>query len=39
VVRALAACGASAGMGLRLDGNAIRFVHRWNLIAARKPAI
>jgi len=39
VVRALAAWGASAGMGLRLDGNAIRFVHRWNLIAARKPAI
>jgi SAM-dependent methyltransferase len=39
VVRALAAGGATAGMGLRLDGNAHRFVHRWNLIAARKPAI
>jgi len=39
VVRALAACGAAAGIALRLDGNAIRFVHRWNLIAARKPAV
>jgi ubiquinone/menaquinone biosynthesis C-methylase UbiE len=37
VVRALASAGASAGMGLALDGNAIRFFHRWNLIAARKP--
>jgi ubiquinone/menaquinone biosynthesis C-methylase UbiE len=38
VVRALAAAGASAGMGLSVDGQAIRFFHRWNLIAARKPA-
>ncbi len=37
VVRALASAGASAGMGLALDGEAIRFFHRWNLIAARKP--
>ncbi len=38
VVRALARAGASAGMGLSLDGESIRFFHRWNLIAARKPA-
>jgi ubiquinone/menaquinone biosynthesis C-methylase UbiE len=38
VVRALARSGASAGMGLSLDGGKIRFFHRWNLIAARKPA-
>lgn len=38
VVRALAASGAPAGMGLAIDGNVIRFFHRWNLIAARKPA-
>lgn len=37
VVRALARAGASAGMGLSLDGEQIRFFHRWNLIAARKP--
>jgi SAM-dependent methyltransferase len=37
VVRALARAGASAGIGLSLDGHAIRFFHRWNLIAARKP--
>jgi hypothetical protein len=37
VVRALASAGASAGMGLALDGEAIRFFHRWNLIAARRP--
>ena len=36
VVRALASAGASAGMGLSLDGDKIRFFHRWNLIAARK---
>ena len=36
VVRALASAGASAGMGLSLDGEEIRFFHRWNLIAARK---
>jgi ubiquinone/menaquinone biosynthesis C-methylase UbiE len=38
VVRALASAGASAGMGLSVDGSEIRFFHRWNLIAARKPA-
>jgi ubiquinone/menaquinone biosynthesis C-methylase UbiE len=36
VVRALARAGASAGMGLSLDGDKIRFFHRWNLIAARR---
>jgi ubiquinone/menaquinone biosynthesis C-methylase UbiE len=39
VVRALANAGVSAGMGLALDGNQIRFFHRWNLIVARKPAV
>jgi 2,4-dienoyl-CoA reductase-like NADH-dependent reductase (Old Yellow Enzyme family) len=38
VVRALARAGASAGMGLALDGATIRLFHRWNLIAARKRA-
>lgn len=38
VVRALASAGASAGMGLSVDGKEIRFFHRWNLIAARKPS-
>jgi ubiquinone/menaquinone biosynthesis C-methylase UbiE len=37
VVRALASAGASAGMGLSEDGGKIRFFHRWNLIAARRP--
>ena len=37
VVRALAKAGASAGIGLALDGEEIRFFHRWDLIAARKP--
>jgi ubiquinone/menaquinone biosynthesis C-methylase UbiE len=37
VVRALAGAGASAGIGLALDGEKIRLFHRWNLIAARKP--
>jgi ubiquinone/menaquinone biosynthesis C-methylase UbiE len=39
VVRALAGAGASAGMGLSRDGERIRFFHRWNLIAARKPSL
>jgi SAM-dependent methyltransferase len=39
VVRALASAGATAGMGLSVDGNEIRFFHRWNLIAARKPSL
>jgi hypothetical protein len=38
VVRALASAGASAGMGLSVAGTEIRFFHRWNLIAARRPA-
>ena len=38
VVQALAGAGASAGMGLALDGERIRLFHRWNLIEARKPA-
>jgi ubiquinone/menaquinone biosynthesis C-methylase UbiE len=38
VVRALAGAGASAGIGLALDGEQIRLFHRWNLIAARKPS-
>ena len=38
VVRALACAGASAGMGLALDGTTIKLFHRWNLITARKPA-
>jgi ubiquinone/menaquinone biosynthesis C-methylase UbiE len=38
VVRALASAGASAGMGLSVDGETISFFHRWNLIAAGKPA-
>jgi len=38
VVRALASAGVSAGMGLATDGEKIRFFHRWNLIAARKPS-
>jgi len=38
VVRALASAGASAGMGLAIDGEKIRFFHRWNLFAAQKPA-
>jgi ubiquinone/menaquinone biosynthesis C-methylase UbiE len=38
VLRALVRAGASAGMGLSVDGSEIRFFHRWNLIAARKPA-
>ncbi len=37
VVRALANAGASAGMGLSVEGEKIKFFHRWNLIAARKP--
>ena len=39
VVRALANAGVSAGMGLAIDREKIRFFHRWNLIAARKPVV
>jgi ubiquinone/menaquinone biosynthesis C-methylase UbiE len=35
---ARASADASAGMGLSLDGEKIKFFHRWNLIAAHKPA-
>jgi hypothetical protein len=38
VVWALANAGASAGMGLALDGEKIKLFHRWNLIAANKPS-
>jgi hypothetical protein len=38
VVRALANAGVSAGMGLSIEADEIRFFHRWNLIAARKPS-
>jgi hypothetical protein len=38
VMRALANAGVSAGMGLSLDGDQIKFFHRWNFIAARKPS-
>jgi ubiquinone/menaquinone biosynthesis C-methylase UbiE len=38
VVRALARAGQSAGMGLSADGDKVTFFHRWNLLAARKPA-
>ena len=38
MVRALASAGASAGMGLSIEGEEVKFFHRWNLIAARKPA-
>jgi SAM-dependent methyltransferase len=36
VVRALATAGEDAGMGLRLSDGVVHFVHRWQLIAARK---
>jgi ubiquinone/menaquinone biosynthesis C-methylase UbiE len=39
VVRALANAGVSAGMGLAVEGEKIRFFHRWNLIVARKPVV
>jgi ubiquinone/menaquinone biosynthesis C-methylase UbiE len=38
VVRALASAGVSGGIGLSLEGEKMKFFHRWNLIAARKPA-
>lgn len=37
IVRALAAAGQHAGYGLSLRDAAVVFVHRWLLIAARKP--
>jgi ubiquinone/menaquinone biosynthesis C-methylase UbiE len=37
VVRTLAHAGLSAGMGLSVDADKIRFFHHWILIAARKP--
>jgi ubiquinone/menaquinone biosynthesis C-methylase UbiE len=36
VVRALAAAGEDAGMGLRLSEGAVHFFHRWQLVAATK---
>lgn len=38
LVRTLAHAGLSAGMGLSVDADKIRFFHHWILIAARKPA-
>jgi ubiquinone/menaquinone biosynthesis C-methylase UbiE len=38
VVQTLAAAGLSAGVGLSIDADKIRFFHHWILIAARKPA-
>jgi ubiquinone/menaquinone biosynthesis C-methylase UbiE len=38
VVRTLAVAGLSAGIGLSVDADKIRFFHHWMLIAARKPA-
>jgi ubiquinone/menaquinone biosynthesis C-methylase UbiE len=37
VVQTLAHAGLSAGMGLSVDADKIRFFHHWILIAARKP--
>ena len=36
VVRALAAAGQDAGMGLSIEGGVVRFFHRWQLVAGRK---
>jgi hypothetical protein len=36
VVRALAMAGEDAGMGLRLSDGVVYFVHRWQLVVARK---
>jgi ubiquinone/menaquinone biosynthesis C-methylase UbiE len=38
VVGALARAGVSAGIGLSVDADTIKFFHRWHLISARKPA-
>jgi hypothetical protein len=38
VARDLASAGVSAGIGLSIEADEIRFFHRWNLIAARKPS-
>ena len=37
VVRALAAAGRSAGMGLAIKDGRIEFFHRWRLVRAKKP--
>ena len=39
LVRALAAAGVTAGMGLSLAGDEIVFYHRWHLVAGRKPSV
>ncbi len=37
VIAALARAGLTAGIGLTLDGDEIRFTHRWLLVAADRP--
>lgn len=37
IVHAMAEAGLNAGMGLTVSGGEIVFVHRWQLIVARKP--
>lgn len=36
ILRALAAAGEDAGIGLSLEGGTIRFVHRWQLVVAKR---
>jgi ubiquinone/menaquinone biosynthesis C-methylase UbiE len=36
IVRALATAGEDAGMGLQFQGGSIQFIHRWQLVVARK---
>jgi ubiquinone/menaquinone biosynthesis C-methylase UbiE len=38
VLRALAGAGPDAGIGLTLEGGAVRFVHHWRLLVARQAA-
>jgi ubiquinone/menaquinone biosynthesis C-methylase UbiE len=38
ILRALAAAGEDAGIGLSLEDSAVRFIHRWLLIVAKRPA-
>jgi hypothetical protein len=37
MIRALAAAGQDAGIGLSIAGGAVVFFHRWRLVVARKP--
>jgi len=39
VVRALAMAGEDAGMGLRLSDGFVHFVHRWQLVVAKKTSL